>query len=77
MSNQTLQRVLNAIPFRDAGNLHNQLRQEPDRVSAQTRTMVRNALRSAGLVAKKTACESPPLLTQWRGLSNALRTECI
>ena len=53
MSNQTLQRVLNAIPFRDAGNLHNQLRQEPDRVSAQTRTMVRNALRSAGMVAKK------------------------
>jgi hypothetical protein len=55
MHNQTLKRVLNAVPFRDAGKLHNQLREGQGHVSTETRKMVRSALRAAGLVASKTA----------------------
>ena len=55
MENQTLQRVLNAISFRDAGTLHNNLRQSGSHVHPQTRKLVRDALRAAGLVGNKTS----------------------
>lgn len=55
MGNQTLKRVLSSIPFREAGKLHNNLREGDGLVPTETRKMVRAALRSAGLVAAKTA----------------------
>ena len=63
MSNQTLQRVLNAVSFREAGSLHQQLRQGQGRVPPETRKLVQHALRSAGLVAKKTAREISTVAT--------------
>lgn len=54
MGNQhTLQRIFNAVSFRDAGNLHNTLRQQGDTVSPQARKQVQEALRAAGMVQKK------------------------
>lgn len=54
MGNQhTLQRIFNAVSFRDAGTLHNTLRQQGNTVSPQTRRQVQDALRAAGLVTKK------------------------
>lgn len=55
MKSEIVKRVLNAVPFRDAGKLHTQLRDGSGLVPAHTRQIVRSALRSAGYTQNKTA----------------------
>lgn len=54
MKSEIVKRVLSAVPFSEACKLHYQLQTGTGLVPAQTRQMVRSALRSAGYTQNKT-----------------------
>ena len=51
MANETLSRIMDSVPFRLAGELHQKL-QSKESITPQTRQIVHQALRKAGMVTK-------------------------